>query len=310
MLLDSYGRTTHNLRVSVTNRCNLKCIFCHKEGDEAEEDRLTAIGIEDIVRLATSYGVKKVKITGGEPLMRRDIVEIVNRLSSVRELSEVSMVTNGTLLEPLARPLKRAGLGRVNINIPSLHADNYEKVTGGRLESAIRGAKAAVEDGLSPVKINMVLLKGVNEGEVQDYIDFASGLGVQLQIIELEPIRIKPKFFDQMHMEPTSVEGYLEKRAVKSWARESMQKRRVFDLGNTLVEMVHPVENTEFCAYCSRLRLTSDGALKPCLMRNDNKVWVNEALSSEDRHQLLRAYLQSVMRREPFYRPIKETCCG
>lgn len=303
MLLDSYGRLTYNLRISVTSKCNLNCIFCHKEGNNVLEDKLTPEVIEEVVKIATSYGVRKVKITGGEPLIRKDIIEIVNRVSSVQGIQELSMVTNASLLEPLAEPLKKAGLDRVNVNIPSLNPKKYREVTKGNLEHAIRGIKSAVKHELIPVKINMVLLKGINDDELDDYIKFSTELNSQIQIIELEPLRIKSELYDKMYLEPSFIERILENRASKSWVRESMHRRRVYDLGNAIVEVVHPIDNTEFCAFCNRIRLTSDGAFKPCLMRNDNKVYINDAITKIDHSKILKAYLKSVMNREPYFKP-------
>lgn len=303
MLLDSYGRLTYNLRISVTSKCNLNCIFCHKEGNNVLEDKLTPEVIEEVVKIATSYGARKVKITGGEPLIRKDIIEIVNRVSSVQGIQELSMVTNASLLEPLAEPLKKAGLDRVNVNIPSLNPKKYREVTKGNLEHAIRGIKSAVKHELIPVKINMVLLKGINDDELDDYIKFSTELNSQIQIIELEPLRIKSELYDKMYLEPSFIERILENRASKSWVRESMHRRRVYDLGNAIVEVVHPIDNTEFCAFCNRIRLTSDGAFKPCLMRNDNKVYINDAITKIDHSKILKAYLKSVMNREPYFKP-------
>jgi cyclic pyranopterin phosphate synthase len=303
MLLDSYGRLTYNLRISVTSKCNLDCIFCHKEGNDVLEDKLTPESIEEIVRIATSYGVKKVKITGGEPLIRRDIIEIVNRISSIQGIQELSMVTNASILEPLAGSLKKAGLDRVNINIPSLNPKKYYEVTKGKIEPVIRGVKSAVKHGLTPLKINMVLLRGINDDELEDYIKFSSEINAQIQVIELEPLKIKSGLYDKMHLEPSFIERILENRALKSWVRESMHRRKVYDLGNAIVEVVHPIDNTEFCAFCNRIRLTNDGAFKPCLMRNDNKIYINDAIVEDDRSKILKAYLKAVINREPYFKP-------
>jgi cyclic pyranopterin phosphate synthase len=227
----------------------------------------------------------------------------VNRVASVQGIQELSMVTNASLLEPLSEPLKKAGLGRVNINIPSLNPNRYHEVTKGKLEHAIRGVKSAVKHGLTPVKINMVLLKGINYDELDDYIKFASEVNAQIQVIELEPIRIKGELYDKMHIELCSIERILENRALESWVRESMHKRKVYNLGNAIVEVVHPVDNTEFCAFCNRIRLTSDGALKPCLMRNDNKVYISDGIDKGDHSKTLKTYLKSVMNREPYFKP-------
>jgi len=306
MLIDPCGRLTYNLRVSVTSKCDLDCIFCHKEGNEVISDSLTPKAIEEIVKIAASYGVRKVKITGGEPLLRKDIVEIVNRIASVQGIQDISMVTNASLLETFAEPLKRAGLRRININIPSLNPEKYHKLTKGKLEPVIRGVRSAVRYGLIPVKINMVLLKDVNDDELDDYIDFARAVNAQVQVIELEPIKIRSNLYDKMHIETDFVERVLENKALRSWVRESMQKRRVYDLDGTIVEVVHPVDNTEFCAFCNRIRLTSDGAFKPCLMRDDNKVYINNVMGEYNGSKILKAFLKSVMNREPYFKPYKQ----
>ncbi|MGQ9718419.1 MAG: GTP 3',8-cyclase MoaA [Nitrososphaerales archaeon] len=306
MLIDPYGRLTYNLRVSVTSKCDLDCIFCHKEGNDVINDRLTPKAIEEIVKITTSYGVRKVKITGGEPLLRKDIVEIVSRIASIQGIQDISMVTNASLLETFAEHLKRAGLRRININIPSLDPDKYHELTKGKLEPVIRGVRSAVRHGLVPVKINMVLLKDVNDDELDDYVDFAREVNAQVQVIELEPIKIRSNLYDKMHVETDFVERVLENKALKSWVRESMQKRRVYDLNGTIVEVVHPVDNTEFCAFCNRIRLTSDGAFKPCLMRDDNNIYIDNVMDGYNDSKILKAFLKSVMSREPYFKPYKQ----
>jgi cyclic pyranopterin phosphate synthase len=299
MLLDLFGRSTYNLRVSVTSKCNLKCIFCHKEGDHVGGVEFPPKILEEVVKLVASYGVSKVKITGGEPLTRKDIVEIINRFSSIPEVREVSLVTNASLLEPLAHRLAKAGLDRINVNIPSLNPKKYHKLTNGSLEDVLKGVNEAVR--YIPIKINMVLLKDTNEEELEEYLQFASDTGTQLQIIELEPIRIKKGLYSKMHVKPSKIEKILQKRSIKTMTRETMQKRKIYDLGNILVEVVHPVENTEFCAFCNRIRLGNDGSFKPCLMRNDNKVYITDVLKNNDVYGLTKSYVRSITNREPFY---------
>ncbi|MEM2440034.1 MAG: GTP 3',8-cyclase MoaA [Candidatus Bathyarchaeia archaeon] len=275
MLVDSYGRPLLNLRISLTRPCNLYCSFCHAEGEDKNAENLVEMTAEEVLRIAkiaVSLGVSRIKLTGGEPLLRKDIVQIVRGIASIHGLEELSMTTNGTLLEPLAKELRAAGLKRVNINLPTLNGETYCKLTGGRLENVLGGVKAAVEAGLSPVKLNMLVLKGVNESHVLEMMDFARRMGAMLQLIELEPINVSREYYETYHKPLDEYEAMLRQKAIKIKARQHMQNRRVYHLPDLKVEVVHPIENTEFCMHCTRLRVTSDGKLKPCLMRNDNLI--------------------------------------
>ncbi|MEM1566780.1 MAG: GTP 3',8-cyclase MoaA [Candidatus Bathyarchaeia archaeon] len=275
VLLDSYGRPLLNLRIALTKPCNLHCSFCHAEGEDKSAENIVEMTAEEVVRIAkiaVSLGVLRIKLTGGEPLLRKDIVQIVRGIAALPGLEELSMTTNGTLLEPLAKALQANGLKRVNINLPTLDGETYCKLTGGRLENVLGGVKAAVEAGLNPVKLNMLILKGVNDSHVSEMMDFARRIGAVLQLIELEPVNISSEYYRAYHKPLDEYEEMLRQKAVKVETRKYMQGRRVYHLPDLTVEVVHPIENTEFCMHCTRLRVTSDGKLKPCLMRNDNLV--------------------------------------
>ncbi|MEM3722400.1 MAG: GTP 3',8-cyclase MoaA, partial [Candidatus Bathyarchaeia archaeon] len=264
-----------NLRMVLTRPCNLHCSFCHAEGEDKYAENLGEMTAEEIVRIAkiaVSLGVSKIKLTGGEPLMRKDITQIVRGIASLTGLEELSMTTNGTLLEPLAKELKANGLKRVNINLPTIDGETYCKLTGGKLENVLRGVKAAIEAGLNPVKLNMLVLKGVNDMHVQGMIDFARESGAVLQLIELEPVNISREYYETYHKPLDEYEEMLRQKALEIENRKTMQNRRVYHLPDLKVEVVHPIENTDFCMHCTRMRVTSDGKLKPCLMRNDNTV--------------------------------------
>jgi len=246
------------------------------EGEEklAESFRteMTVDEIVRIVRIAVDLGISKVKITGGEPLMRKDVVEIVGGIAAIPGLQDLSMTTNGTLLGSLAEELHASGLKRVNINLPTLNEGVYNKLTGGRLENVSEGVKAAVRTGLYPVKLNMLILKGVNDCDVPEMIDFARETGTILQLIELEPINISDAYYSTHHKLLDEYEVMLRQKAINIETRKYMQNRRIYHLPDVKVEVIHPIENTEFCMHCTRLRVTSNGKLKPCLMRNDNLV--------------------------------------
>jgi len=276
VLKDNYGRPLLNLRVAITQHCNLRCLYCHMEGEEklSESSRteMTVDEIVRIVRIAVDLGISKVKLTGGEPLMRKDVVEIVRGIAAILGLQDLSMTTNGTLLGSLAEELHASGLKRVNINLPTLNERVYNKLTGGRLENVLEGIKAAVEAGLYPVKLNMLILKGVNDRDVPEMIDFARETGTILQLIELEPINISDAYYSTHHKLLDEYEFMLRQKAMNIETRKYMQNRRIYHLSDVKVEVIHPIENTEFCMHCTRLRVTSNGKLKPCLMRNNNLV--------------------------------------
>jgi len=306
VLFDACGRPTLNLRVSLTQRCNLHCPYCHREGQTSGSGlrEMTALEVVRIVRVAVELGINHVKLTGGEPLLREDIVEIVAGLAEIEGLRDLSMTTNGTRLAVLAKPLRIAGLRRVNVNLPSLNMKTYSELNGGDLGDVLSGVGAAVKAGLYPVKLNMLVLHGVNEHEVAGMMDFARKSGVILQLLELEPVNVQDPYYRQYHYPLDGIEEELKKQALEVKVRGDMQSRRVYSLSNGLrVEVIHPIENSEFCARCTRLRVTSDGFLKPCLMVTDNLVDVltpmRKGASDEELKEL---FMAAVKRRQPYYK--------
>jgi cyclic pyranopterin phosphate synthase len=258
-----------------------------------------------IVKIAISFGVSRVKITGGEPLLRNEIIEIVKNIAELEGLKDLSMTTNGTNLKTLAEDLKKAGLNRVNISLPTLDPKTYHDLMGGDLKDAIEGVQAAVEAGFRPVKLNMLVLKNVNDGEVEKMIQFAEQSGAILQLIELEPINLSKAYYKHYHLGLDGIEQGLEKESVEVSVREYMQNRRVYTLPNGKVEVIRPIENTEFCASCTRIRVTSDGKVKPCLMRKDNLVDLLTSIrNGADDEKLKTLFFEAVKRREPYYKTV------
>lgn len=304
ILEDSYGRRVTGLRISITDRCNLSCMYCHNEGADCcargpVGNEMKPELICGIVREAAKFGVNKIKFSGGEPLFRKDFEEI---LSCLPPLKEVSATTNGILLEKRARTLKAAGLDRVNVSLDSLVPEKYERITGaspGSLEKVIRGIDSAVEAGLTPVKLNMVLLKGINDDEIDSMMEFVrpyKGM-VILQLIEL--MDIDPRLSKYM-INSKALEKSLAERANEVKVRH-LHHRRKYIIDGVEVEFVRPMDNSEFCAYCSRLRVTADGKFKPCLLVNDNLVDVMGAKNSEEIEKLLKL---AVSRRKPYCMPV------
>jgi cyclic pyranopterin phosphate synthase len=289
-LRDSFNRPVSNLRVSLTPKCNLSCIYCHREGEKALGAPLTAAEVAEVLRVAAGFGIRSVKFTGGEPMLRPDLIEIIK---SVPADMESSITTNGTLLAGLAADLKQAGLRRVNVSIDSLDPATYRKITGtDRLSDVLEGIDAAVATGLTPVKLNMVVLKGINDHEIDDFLTYVRGnRDLVLQLIELM------NFNDcDHHGDLTSLENSLASRS-KQIVTRRMHHRKKYCLDGAEVEVVRPLHNTEFCAFCNRLRLTSDGKLKPCLLRTDNHVDIRGKSGKE----LEDLFIEAVRRREPFY---------
>lgn len=305
VLIDNCGRPLLNLRVAITKKCNLRCSYCHGEGEERRpeqyDEEMSVQEIVRIVRVAVNLGISRVKLTGGEPLMRRDIVDMVKNISAIPGLMDLSMTTNGSMLATLAEELRLAGLKRVNISLPALEGAVYHKLTGGAVDDAIRGVTAAVEAGLCPVKLNMLILKGINDEAVGDMIEFAAKTSTVLQLIELEPINVSNSFYQANHQFLDQYEDALQQKASKVETRRFMQNRHVYYLPDVKVETVRPIENTEFCLNCSRLRVTSDGKLKPCLMRNDNLVDLLTPLrKGASDEELTRLFTLANEKRQPF----------
>ena len=309
-LKDNCGRPLLNLRISVTQRCNNRCSYCHREGEvqlaNVSAERMTLQEIVRIARIAVSLGIARIKLTGGEPLMRQDLPEIVKEISKLPGLKDLSLTTNGLLLvDGAAKRLYDSGLKRVNISLPSLNAETYRRLTGGNLEQALGGVQAAIEAGFSPVKLNMVILKDVNVGDIPVMIDYAAKKGVILQLIELDPINVSDKYYSTHHRSLEEIEKMLQQKAVDVEKRPFMHNRLIYHLSNVNVEVVHPIENSDFCMHCTRMRVTSDGKLKPCLMRNDNLTDIltplREGASDE---QLKQLFVQANALREPFNKEI------
>ena len=284
-LTDKFGRTVTSLRISITNRCNYDCIYCHHEGDTNSTGEMSVETISNIVHAASNMGVDKVKFSGGEPLMRKDFEDI---LSSLPKLRDVSVTTNGSFLKGgRAQDLKDAGLDRVNVSLDSLDPNIYRFITNSApnmLNGVLDGIHNAVDAGLTPVKLNMVLLKGVNDDEIYDMLDFTRTYNGQviLQLIELMDFND----VSQYQIDTNSVEADLTLRADEIRVR-TMHRRKKFIIDGAEVELVRPVDNSEFCANCNRLRVTADGKLKPCLLVNDNLVDVADT-SVEDMPQMLK----------------------
>ena len=272
---DSYQRPIISLRISIAlSRCNVNCLYCHHDGIMPKSEEMTAEEIFRIAQVAREIGILKIRLSGGEPLIRPDIVEIVEKISTLG-FKDVSITTNGTLMERYAEKLVKAGLNRVNVSLDTLNPDTYKFITTKNyLESAKEGIRAAAQAGMDPVKVNMVVMKDLNHEEIWDMFQFCKENGAVLQLIELLKTESCPdtEFIDQYHYEMSDLEEELAQAADKVKTRDFMQDREEVLCGRREIEIVKPMDNTEFCKNCTRLRITPDGKIKPCLLRNDNLV--------------------------------------
>jgi GTP 3',8-cyclase len=291
-LTDPYDRPVTNLRISLTPRCNLKCSYCHREGEIKAGKDIAKEDLREIFRVAELFNINSVKLTGGEPLLRKDICEII---SMIPEKMQSSLTTNGTLLADCAHDLKEAGLSRVNISIDSLDHERYKEISGmDYLDRVLEGIDAAIREGLTPVKLNIVMLAGINDGEIENFIKFAQSKDdLILQFIELMDFSSG----DCDGFDINELEDDLKSRS-KTIITRRMHHRKKYCLEGAEIEIVKPMHNNEFCAYCNRLRITSDGFLKPCLLRNDNHIDIRGKHGGE-LEDLFRAAVDA---REPFFK--------
>lgn len=306
---DNFQRPIISLRISITTRCNINCIYCHRDGIVGSSEEMTPDEIFKICQIAKSLGVEKIRISGGEPLIRKDIVEIISKINSL-DFKDISITTNGILLKKYAEDLKEAGLKRVNISLDTMDSKTYKIITKSNYgEDAKEGVIAAVKAGLNPVKINMVLMKNINHDEIWNMFEFCKEYGIVLQLIELieddminEENPEKNEFLKKHHFKMDELEEELVELADDVRTRDYMQDRKKYYIGNGEIEIVKPMDNTKFCENCTRIRLTPDGKLKPCLLRNDNLVDLLTPLrNGESAENIKNLFLDGVNNRKPYY---------
>ncbi|MCL2028893.1 MAG: GTP 3',8-cyclase MoaA [Deltaproteobacteria bacterium] len=266
---DAFGREITYLRLSVTDRCNQRCLYCRPKEGMAKRgplDILSIEEIEEIVHAAVRCGITKVRITGGEPLVRRGIMDICRRVSRTPGLSETCLTTNGTLLSELADELRSAGVSRLNISLDSLDASTYRQVTQhGDLGAALRGVEAALGAGFETVKINTVLIGGLNDGEIENLVALTRR-GLYVRFIELMPIGKCSGWGRERFVDGEAVLRAVP--ALRAAGTDGVARLYQLDGAGGTVGLISPVSDN-FCRFCNRIRVTSDGKLKPCLHTAD-----------------------------------------
>jgi cyclic pyranopterin phosphate synthase len=295
LLSDSYGRVMRDLRVSVTDRCNFRCLYCLPETEEAADfyrtkfdaiknpaplraiarewkprsHLLTFEEIERVVRLAVGLGIDKGRVTGGEPLLRHGLEALIGKLSRISGVSDLAMTTNGFLFPEKGRLLREAGLHRVSFSLDSLDPDNFKKIAGrDGLREVLAGIELAKEIGLHPVKVNAVIIRGLNDHEIERLAEFARDQSLSFRFIEFMPLD-SGRAWQKEHVVPGReilhrLQARFELRPVKLTSPSETARRWSFTDGRGEIGIIAPVSEP-FCGHCNRLRLTADGKVRTCL---------------------------------------------
>ena len=266
IMKDSYGRTIQYLRLSVTDLCNYRCIYCMPETGVYKKDHGDILSIEEmtqIVRAAHKLGINKIRLTGGEPLVRKGIVTLCENIKSIDSAIELGITTNGSLLAPMAKALKAAGVDRLNISLDSPDPETFSKITrGGDPQDVLNGIKAAQEAGFDNIKINTVLLKGINENDIQDLMRLTRDSDIHVRFIELMPLGVAKHWNQNRFMTTDEIERYLPSDALMKIDGVARVYRLPHHKGT--IGLICPMSHS-FCDMCNKIRVTSDGKLKPCL---------------------------------------------
>lgn len=297
-LVDAFGRRISYLRISVTDRCNLNCFYCKPGVDGCSRGTGELLALADIVRIArtaAACGVTKIRLTGGEPLLRPDLTDIVRQLSALPGISDLSLTTNGVMLDRLAHPLADAGLNRVNISLDSLQPEIFHKITrGGVLDKTLHGLRAADDAGLKPVKINVVLLKGVNDGEIADFARLTLEHDVHVRFIEFMPIAGDGDGWRKHYVSLDTAMRCCAGIAplIEEERYENGGPARYFRLegGKGKLGFIAPLSR-HFCGECNRLRLTAQGKLRACLF-NPEEIDLRPLLGETGK--MIRAFSRAI----------------
>lgn len=314
-LADSFGRIMRDIRVSITDRCNFRCLYCLPETEEAanfyrtkfdplknptppanialnwkpKSEILTFEEIERVVKVVAELGIHKIRLTGGEPLLRQGVERLVARLALIPGVDDLAMTTNGFLFPPKADALKAAGLKRISFSMDSLDRGNFKKITGrDGLASALSGIARAAELGFHPVKVNAVVIRGVNDHEIEELAAFAHEQNISFRFIEFMPLDSKRAWLKELVVPGREImerlQARFELRRVMSLNPAETAKRWSFADGRGEIGIIAPVTEP-FCGHCNRLRLTADGKIRTCLFsieEHDLKPFLRGGASDED----------------------------
>ena len=269
-LTDPFGRSVDYVRLSVTDRCDLRCFYClpgdYRDFSEPEE-WLTFTEIERVIAAFASLGVRRVRITGGEPLVRKNLPQLAGRLAAIPELEDLSLSTNAVALARHAGALREAGIGRINVSLDSLRAERFREITRGKLDKVLDGLMAARRSGFSPIKINMVVMKDVNDDEIEDMVEFCIEHEFTLRLIETMPVGDTGRNATSHYLDLQSVRERLARRfSLIPGVMPGGGPARYMKIAGTNLNIgfITPISQ-HFCETCNRVRLAVDGTLYLCL---------------------------------------------
>ncbi len=332
-LKDKFNRKISYLRLSVTDECNLKCSYCYSSSDKTSnfESCLTVDEISKLVRLLAAIGVNKVRITGGEPLLRSDVADIILKISEIKFIDDISITTNGILLKKFAEKLYYSGLKRINISLDSLNPETYNKITGGNLKDVLNGIFYA-KKFFDEIRINVVLLKGLNDEVLSDFIEFGKQNNLTIRFLELMPVKtlnsqLPPNqltnpplkgmpegqrtFHVDFNQHFLSIETAITKLEKKYLLTPVELKEKVdtaqwfnVDSGNKSIGFIAPL-SAPFCATCDRIRVTSDGSVFPCL-HDESHVSIKNLLSENVEDEFLIETINSILSKKQFNHKLNE----
>jgi cyclic pyranopterin phosphate synthase len=312
-LIDNYKRHINYLRISITDRCNLRCKYCMPLEGVSQFKHDDILSYEEILRIAgiaVKEGINKIRITGGEPLVRKGAVDFVRSLSQLYGINDLSMTTNGLLLSEFAQPLYAAGLKRVNISMDSLKSDRFNTITrGGDLSKVWQGIQTAAKVGFNPIKLNIVAIKGLNEDELLDFARLTIENAYQVRFIEFMPVGPEngwnhDQFLSCAHIRDVIEAAYRLIPVESEGGNGGPAKLYRLDGAQGMIGFINAISG-HFCSTCNRLRLTADGKLRPCLF-SDEEIDVKKALRQGKSDEELTSLLHSTIVNKPLGHAITE----
>ncbi len=303
---DSYGREINYLRVSITDRCNLRCRYCMPEEGIKKIDHYDILSLEEIARLikiASSLGIRKVRLTGGEPLIRKNIVQMVSDIAGLSGIDDLALTTNGILFPDMAEELKQAGLNRVNFSMDTMVGEKFKYITrGGNLEKVSGAVFQALELGMEPVKINTVVIKGFNDSEILDFAALAYKYPLHIRFIEFMPIGDLLFWNQEKLMSVDEIKKKIEQEyeLYEGSKIEGNGPAKYYHMqgGMGTIGFISPMSN-HFCGSCNRIRMTADGSLRGCLYENAEVNLKSALLSGASDQDLKNLFIKTIINKAP-----------
>ncbi|HDK7136784.1 TPA: GTP 3',8-cyclase MoaA [Clostridium botulinum] len=283
-MLDKHRRKINYLRVSVTDRCNLRCVYCMPPEGIVKKEHDNIMRYEEIfkvVKSASLLGVNKIRFTGGEPLILKDIDKLIYNTSKINSIKDIAMTTNAILLEDMVEELKKAGLKRVNISLDSLKEDRFKSITrGGDINKVFKSIEKSLSIGMKPIKINTVIMKGINDDEIDDFMNLTKKYPISVRFIELMPIGEGRKLYEDSYISSEEIISKHSDLIPVETDKSSTALLYRFKGSKENIGFISPM-SCKFCSGCNRVRLTSEGTLKPCLHSEEEVDLKNYVDSSQ-----------------------------